>query len=111
MNKQTPFLRGIHLAFFLLATGCWQGPGASTSPDGIILNDVHSRLNATSHISVVTPRTVEEIQSVVRDANTNGQFISISGGRHSMGGQQFGTKTINLSLATFNKVIGLDTKR
>ncbi len=28
-----------------------------------------------------------------------------------MGGQQFGTKTINLSLATFNKVIGLDTKR
>jgi FAD/FMN-containing dehydrogenase len=111
MNKQTPFLRGIHLAFFLLATGCWQGPGASTSPDGIILNDVHSRLNATSHISVVTPRTVEEIQSAVRDAKTNGQFISISGGRHSMGGQQFGTKTINLSLATFNKVIGLDTKR
>lgn len=60
------------------------------------LNDVHSQLNATKHTAIITPKSLEEIQSAVREAKANGQFISISGGKQSMGGQQFATGTVNL---------------
>ncbi len=75
------------------------------------LNDVHSQLNATKHTAIITPKSIEEIQSAVRDAKAKGQFISISGGKHSMGGQQFGTGTVNLSMSSFDKVIGLDSEK
>lgn len=81
------------------------GPAPAT---GIELNDIHSQLNATRHVAVVMPRTVADIQVAIREANRNGHFISISGGRHAMGGQQFGRGTVNLSMSSFNRVIGLD---
>ncbi len=76
--------------------------------NGVVLNDIHSQLNVTSHLAVLVPRSVEDIQSAVRNAKNSGKYISISGGKHSMGGQQFGAGTINLSMSDFNKVIGLD---
>jgi FAD/FMN-containing dehydrogenase len=77
---------------------------------GVELNDIHSQLNATRHSAVISPKAVEEIQSAIRAARAKGQFISISGGKHSMGGQQFGVGTINLSMSAFNQVIGLDSE-
>lgn len=76
--------------------------------DGIELNDIHSQLNASKHAAVITPKSIEEIQAAIRDANRDGKYISISGGRHSMGGQQFGTGTVNLSMSSFNQVNALD---
>lgn len=84
-------------------------PAAVPAPAGSVeLNDIHSQLNATPHLAVVTPRTVDEIQAAVRAAKRNGHFISISGGRHAMGGQQFGAGTVNFSMSSFNRIIGLD---
>jgi FAD/FMN-containing dehydrogenase len=53
------------------------------------LNDIHSGLNPTAVDRVLRPRTVAEAQGLVRLAAAEGEVISISGGRHAMGGQQF----------------------
>lgn len=105
----------------LLATAVWislvgcvhNSPNASTPAEnkGVELNDIHSQLNATKHSAVLTPKSVEEIQAAIRDAKAKGQFVSKSGGKHSMGGQQFGTGTTNLNMSSFNKVIALDTEK
>ena len=74
------------------------------------LNDIHSRLNPTSHSGLVTPKSIAEIQKILRTAKKNGVAVSISGGRHSMGGQQFGAGTLHLSMSSFDQVIGLDSE-
>ncbi|KTC73792.1 cytokinin oxidase [Legionella birminghamensis] len=78
-------------------------------PSGTLLNDIHSSLNPTLHSQIIHPVSITEIQNAVHTARQYGQSISISGGKHSMGGQQFGSGTIHLSMSKFNKVIGLDS--
>ncbi|AWN74860.1 FAD-binding oxidoreductase [Legionella anisa] len=78
---------------------------------GVKLNDIHSKLNATQVLKVVKPRSIAEIQAIIHQARKNGQSISISGGQHSMGGQQFGTGTINVNMSEYNKVLSLDSQR
>lgn len=77
----------------------------------VLLNDVHSRLTATEVVRVVTPRTVEEVVEIIRGARSEGVKISVSGGRHSMGGQPFGTGTINIDCRGLDEVIGFDQDR
>ena len=53
------------------------------------VNDIHSKLNAVDVQRVITTGSISEVQqaiAVVRDAGGN---LSIAGGRHAMGGQQF----------------------
>ena len=107
-------IHSVVIAAWLSLLGCSHNPGSSsggTIGKDIELNDVHSQLNATLHYAVITPKSVEDIQHAVRDAKAKGQFISISGGKHSMGGQQFGKGTINLSMSSFNQVISLDAEK
>ncbi len=102
------------MAIWISLSGCSHSPPANSSASenrSVELNDIHSQLNATKHAAVITPKSVEEIQSAVREARAKGQFVSISGGKHSMGGQQFGAGTVNLSMSAFNKVIGLDSDK
>ncbi len=108
-------LKTVIAIFLLVVLGCTHTQTLSTpvkenQPGAkvVVLNDIHSQLNLTNHAAVITPKSVEEIQAAVRDAKSSGQYISISGGKHSMGGQQFGAGTVNLSMSGFNKVMGLD---
>src|SRR5438874_1940246 len=55
----------------------------------IWLNDVHSQLNRTRVRTLLTPRTNAELADAVRSAARRGLPLSLSGCRHSMGGQQF----------------------
>jgi FAD/FMN-containing dehydrogenase len=74
-----------------------------------MVNDIQSQLNPTRVARIVRPRTIEEIQVAVRDARRDGRAISVCGGRHAQGGQQFGTNTVLLDLSSFfNKVLKLD---
>ncbi|MGE0405144.1 MAG: FAD-dependent oxidoreductase [Candidatus Korobacteraceae bacterium] len=75
------------------------------------LNDIHSQLNPTKHAAVVSPTSRQELQAIVRKAKRDGHAISISGGRHSMGGQQFGTGTININMSLFDRVLSLDANK
>ena len=52
-----------------------------------------------------------ELQQVVRSAAALGQQISIAGGRHAMGGQQFGRGTLLLDMRHLNRVLELDAER
>jgi len=78
---------------------------------GIAVNDVHSRLNETRVSRIVTPDSIEAIQAVVRAARAEGRAISIAGGRHAMGGQQFGAGTILLDTGRLDKVVGFDAEK
>lgn len=75
------------------------------------LNDIHSKLNPTVHAEVVRPTSISEIKAAIKEAKRKGLAISISGGMHSMGGQQFGAGTLNLHMTAYNKVIHLDDKK
>jgi FAD/FMN-containing dehydrogenase len=82
-------------------------PVPAASP-AVVVNDVHSRLNETKVDRIVKPASVEAIQQVIRDAKAEHKAVSIAGGRHAMGGQQFGTGTILVDTTALNRVLGLD---
>jgi FAD/FMN-containing dehydrogenase len=76
-------------------------------PD-IVVNDVQSQLNATRVHEILRPQTVDDIQAAVRKARRENRAISIAGGRHAMGGQQFGRETLLLDMSDFHQVLNFD---
>ena len=79
----------------------------SADADGTV-NDIQSELNRTRVARIVRPRSIEEIQAAVRAAAHDGLTVSVCGGRHAQGGQQFGTDAVLLDMTSFNKVVALD---
>ena len=77
----------------------------------LLVNDIHSQLNSTRVLEVVQPRSIEDVQNIVRSAKKNRRPISVAGGRHAMGGQQFGTDTILIDIRKLNKPLDLDRER
>jgi FAD/FMN-containing dehydrogenase len=77
----------------------------------VIVNDVHSRLNCTRVRAVHRPGTVDDLAAIVRDASTSGHAIAISGGRHSMGGQQFLQDGVLIDTCGLDRVMGFDRER
>jgi FAD/FMN-containing dehydrogenase len=73
------------------------------------VNDVQSRLNATRVEQILRPDSLEALQAVLADRL--GRAISVSGGRHAMGGQQFGAGTVLLDMRGCNRVLKLDRER
>src|SRR5207247_2111961 len=74
----------------------------------IWINDVHSQLNRTRVRELLMPRTREELAEIVRSASRKGLPISVSGCRHSMGGQQFATDSICIDTRPLARVISFD---
>ena len=74
----------------------------------IWVNDVHSLLNRTRVRELLRPRTRDELADIVRSASRKGLPISVSGCRHSMGGQQFATDSICIDARALNRVISFD---
>src|SRR6476620_9489130 len=77
----------------------------------IWVNDVHSQLNRTRVRELLKPRTREELAEIVRSASRKGLPISVSGCRHSMGGQQFATDSICFDTRELDRVISFDHER
>lgn len=91
-----------------------RGNGAGESGAGMtgtLVNDVHSQLNPTRVRGVVRPDTVAQIQATVRGARARGLAVSIAGGRHAMGGQQFGSDTVLIDMRSMNRVLSFDSQR
>lgn len=78
---------------------------------GTYVNDIHSQLNRTRVREVLTPKTATEVQQIVRQARRDKVSLSIAGGRHAMGGQQFGTDTRLLDMRSLRKMLDLDVPR
>jgi FAD/FMN-containing dehydrogenase len=77
----------------------------------IWVNDVHSQLNRTRVRELLKPRTRDELAEIVRSASRKGVPISVSGCRHSMGGQQFATDSICIDTRDLDRVISFDRER
>ncbi len=77
----------------------------------IWVNDVHSQLNRTRVRELLTPRTRDELAEIVRSASRKALPISVSGCRHSMGGQQFAKDSICIDTRGLDRVISFDRER
>src|SRR5213082_1966577 len=77
----------------------------------IWVNDVHSQLNRTRVRELLIPRTRDELAEMVRSAPPKGLPISVSGCRHSMGGQQFATDSICIDTRSLDRVISFDREQ
>src|SRR5881398_1923290 len=77
----------------------------------IWVNDVHSQLNRTRVRELVSPRTGDELVEIVRSASRKTLPISVSGCRHSMGGQQIAQDSICIDTRSLDRVISFDRER
>jgi FAD/FMN-containing dehydrogenase len=91
-----------------------RSPYASAIPSfepGAVVNDIHSQLNATRVDRIVKPRTVEELRTAIASARSAGKPVSIAGGRHAMGGQQFAEAGFLVDTRAMNHVLAFDDER
>jgi FAD/FMN-containing dehydrogenase len=91
-----------------------RNPTASLIPDretGTIVNDIHSQLNRTLVERIVKPATVPELRGIVSRAASDGRSVSVAGGRHAMGGQQFGEGNVLVDTRDLNRVLQFDADR
>jgi len=82
-----------------------------TTETELVCNDIHSRLNSTAIRGRLAPTTVEEAARQVQQVSSRGEFMSVCGARHAMGGQQFATGGWLLDMRGMNRVIDFDRER
>jgi FAD/FMN-containing dehydrogenase len=80
-------------------------------PDQILVNDIHSQLNSTRVLKILQPRSLQDVQRIIHTARKDRKAISVAGGRHAMGGQQFGTDTVLIDVRKLSRVHHLDRER
>jgi FAD/FMN-containing dehydrogenase len=97
-------LARICLAIFLTACTSVSAP----APTPVELNDVHSRLNATVVRELAQPTTLAELRALIERAARENLSISVSGGRHAMGGQQFARDALHIDMSKLARVLALD---
>jgi FAD/FMN-containing dehydrogenase len=83
----------------------------AAAPEPILVNDIHSQLNSTRVLQILQPRSLEDVQGMIRKARKDRKVISVAGGRHAMGGQQFGTDTLLVDTRKMSRVLNLDGER
>ncbi len=71
----------------------------------ICVNDVHSKLNRTTVKEIIKPTSAAEIQNAIKKAKFELKNISVAGGFHAMGGQQFLSGGILLDMSAMNRVL------
>src|SRR5205807_2173352 len=94
---------------FAAASRTWQKP--APGPEPILVNDIHSQLNSTRVFKILQPQSLEDVQRIIRDARRDRRTISVAGGRHAMGGQQFGTDTLLIDIRKMSRFLRLDRER
>ena len=77
---------------------------------GIQVNDLHSQLNPTTVDRVAPVDSLESIQAAIAAVRSEGKSLSIAGGRHAMGAQQFGSDTVLLDTVPMNRVLDFDAE-
>jgi len=82
-------------------------PAAAQPP--VVLNDVHSRLNPTRPAALLPVGSLPALRAAISGAR--GGRVSVAGGRHAMGGQQFTTGGTVLDTRSMSRVLHLDRQR
>ncbi len=84
------------------------GIDAGIDAADVAVNDIHSQLNPTRVRRIVRPGSVDAVRTIVRQAGEEGRYLSIAGGRHAMGGQQFATGATLIDMNGLTRVIEFD---
>ena len=92
-------------AMSLVGQGCSHVRSPQT---GVLVNDVQSRLNPTEVARIVRPSSLSELRGTISDAARKGKSVSVCGGRHAMGGQQFASKGVLLDSTSLSRVLNFD---
>jgi hypothetical protein len=92
-------------ALTLMASGCVHIP---PRPKRILVNDVQSRLNPTYVEKVISVESLPQLQRLIQAAARRGAAVSLCGGRHAMGAQQFLTNGILLDTTKLVRVLNFD---
>ena len=103
------FLKASSL-FVHLRAAANQGGYGGQAPS-VVVNDIHSQLNATRVRQVVPIASMADLQRALRRADAAGLTVSIAGGRHAMGAQQFAQDSLMLDMTRFNRARSLDRAR
>ena len=106
-----PSRRQFSKAIALATLAPWGCSSPPPGTEGIVVNDIHSQLNRTEVDRIVPATSEQELQSVVVTAARESKPVSIAGGRHAMGGQQFGAGTILIDTRQLQRVIAFDAER
>ncbi|MEX2110202.1 MAG: FAD-binding oxidoreductase [Gemmatimonadaceae bacterium] len=88
--------------------GCAPQIAAGLHAGDVAVNDIHSQLNPTRVRRIVRPESLEAVERIVREAGAEGRPLSIAGGRHAMGGQQFATGATLIDMNGLARVIEFD---
>lgn len=90
--------------------GLWPALARSQSskPAPVEVNDIHSGLNATRVSAVEKVTSADRVAQILAGGSRNGKGLSIAGGRHAMGGQQFGADTVLLDTVKLDRVLNFD---
>ena len=75
-----------------------------------LVNDIHSQLNATRVSAIVKPANLGDIRAAILEASATGAPVSVAGGRHAMGGQQFRTAGVLIYTRALNRVRTFDAE-
>lgn len=111
-NNFEPLMIFIDVAFILDIESAFERFVSGMSSESVItVNDIHSQLNPTRVSEIVLVDSVDAIQATVLKAIDENRSISIAGGRHAMGCQQFGTDTILIDTKHLNQVLNFDRSK
>jgi FAD/FMN-containing dehydrogenase len=89
-------------AVLALTPGCAH---LSSKPGRALVNDIQSGLNPTHVEKIVTVGSLPVLRGSIQQAAVRGKAVSVCGGRHAMGGQQFLTDGILLDTTGLDKVL------
>ena len=78
---------------------------------GVIVNDLHSGLNASDVAEVIPVDSIEAIRAGIARARMLGVPVAVAGGRYAMGGQQFCAGGVVLDTRQLNRVLDFDAGR
>jgi len=79
--------------------------------DGSLVNDIHAQLNETRVERVVAVASEAELRAAIAEARRDGKAVSIAGGRHAMGGQQFAHRSVLIDTRPMCRELWLDAER
>jgi FAD/FMN-containing dehydrogenase len=99
---------------FLKITGMaatWPCAGAWAQPSGVVVNDLHSQLNATRVNRVVEPDSFDAARGAIAAAKRERRAVCIAGGRHAMGAQAFATDGVLVDIRKLDRVLAFDMER
>ena len=109
--KRREFFHRTGVAWATLSLGQHPRLWANRTTRDVLVNDIHSQLNATRVHGIERPTSIEALQSIVRSCKRESRAISIAGSRHAMGGQQFGDQTTLIDMRGLNGIVRFDEKK